>query len=244
MYKYNLLIGFILIFFCSCHHTTAQKTHRASSKQSQITVSIPAKSKTERLLDSLGFVNIGQADTTIAVRLMYAKADNFTGKILYKDLHEAYLHPHAAKALLRAQRLLKRLYPHYRLLIYDAARPMHIQKRMWNVVRGTHKDIYVSNPAHGGGLHNYGLAVDISILNDKGQPLDMGTPVDYMGRAAHITAEKQLVFQGILSAQQQHNRLLLRKVMRQAGFRPLPTEWWHFNFCSRRIAKLRYKVIP
>lgn len=44
---------------------------------------------------------------------------------------------------------------------------------MWNVVKGTSKYIYVSNPSRGGGLHNYGLAVDISILDDKGTPLPM-----------------------------------------------------------------------
>lgn len=41
---------------------------------------------------------------------------------------------------------------------------MSIQQKMWNVVKGTKNDIYVSNPAHGGGMHNYGMAVDITPL--------------------------------------------------------------------------------
>lgn len=30
----------------------------------------------------------------------------------------------------------------------------------------------------------------------------------------------------------------------KAGFRALPSEWWHFNYCSRDVAKQKYKLIP
>ena len=63
------------------------------------------------------------------------------------------------ESLLQAQKLLKEICPDYSLIVYDAARPMSVQQKMWNVVKGTPKYIYVSNPARGGGLHNYGLAV-------------------------------------------------------------------------------------
>lgn len=115
---------------------------------------------------------------------------------------------------------------------------------MWNVVKGTSKYKYVSNPNRGGGLHNYGLAVDISIQNSLGQPLPMGTKVDHLGVEAHITDEIGLVHNGKISETERQNRLLLRKVMKEAGFRALPSEWWHFNFCSRDVAKQKYKLIP
>lgn len=124
------------------------------------------------------------------------------------------------------------------------ARPMSIQQTMWNIVKGTAQYIYVSNPAHGGGLHNYGLAVDLSILDEKGNPLSMGTPVDYFGKEAHITHEEQLVKSGKITVQERNNRLLLRQVMKKAGFRPLPSEWWHFNRYSRQTAREKYQVIP
>jgi D-alanyl-D-alanine dipeptidase len=47
----------------------------------------------------------------------------------------------------------------------------------------------------------------------------------------------------VITAQQRANRVLLRTVMKHAGFRTLPTEWWHFNFCSRQVAKQKYKLI-
>lgn len=207
-------------------------------------VPLPAKSRTALYLDSLGLVCISEADSSIAVDLMYTRADNFTGKILYEDLHEAYLHPDAMASLQKAQQQLKAEHPSYSLIVYDAARPMSVQQTMWNAVKGTPKYIYVSNPAHGGGLHNYGLAVDVSIVDEQGKPLPMGTPIDYLGKEAHITAEEQLVAQGKLTEAERQNRLLLRRVMKNAGFRPLPTEWWHFNRYSRQTARQRFPIIP
>jgi D-alanyl-D-alanine dipeptidase len=32
--------------------------------------------------------------------------------------------------------------------------------------------------------------------------------------------------------------------MQQAGFRPLRSEWWHFNFTTRADARKNYRVIP
>ena len=197
----------------------------------------------EQSMLNQGLVNISDYDKSIKVSLMYSRQDNFTGVILYSQLHHAYLHPKAAKALAKAQSLLKKLHPGWSLVVFDAARPMSVQQKMWDCVRNTPKNIYVSNPAHGGGLHNYGLAVDISICNETGDTIHMGTPIDYMGRKAHITNEQQMLSAGKLTKQAVRNRQLLRRVMRDAGFRPLPSEWWHFNLVSRAVAKKYYKVI-
>ncbi|KAA6305098.1 D-alanyl-D-alanine dipeptidase, partial [termite gut metagenome] len=160
-------IGSILILlFVSIHLPFSTQSGKANRFQ---------KSKTALYFESLGLVNVAEMDETISVKLMYAHPDNFTGRTLYEDLSEAYLHPDAAKAFVAAQKILKKHCPSYTLIIYDAARPMSIQQKMWETVRGTSKNIYVSNPAHGGGLHNYGLAVDVSILDEWGNPLPMGT---------------------------------------------------------------------
>lgn len=216
----------------------------AAEKYAEEAKPMPTKSKTALLLDSLGYENIAERDSSIIIDLMYARADNFVGRVLYNDLREAYLHPVAMKCLLKAQTLLRQCHPGYRLIVYDAARPMSVQQQMWDVVKGTNKNRYVSNPAHGGGLHNYGLAVDISIADSLGNPLSMGTPVDHLGPAAHITNEGTLVASGRITAQDRDNRRLLRSVMKEAGFTPLPSEWWHFNYCSRPEAKKHFKVIP
>ena len=203
------------------------------------------KSDTARRMEEAGFVDVQSVDSTLRVDLMYSRADNFMGMVLYDDLREAYLHPAAAKALSQAQQALNAEHPELGLIVYDAARPMHIQQKMWNAVAGTSKRIYVSNPRNGGGLHNYGMAVDVTLYNiHSGDTLDMGTKIDYLGRLAHITEEDKLVANGSISRQAQANRQLLRKVMRNAGFIPLKTEWWHFNFISRAKAKAKYRAIP
>ena len=195
------------------------------------------KSATALYLNSLGYVNVAEQDSSILVSLMYARSDNFTGKLLYNDLREAYLHKDAIAPLLKAQRLLHEVHPDYNLIIFDAARPMHVQQQMWDVVKGTRQQIYVSNPARGGGLHNYGLAVDISIVNTQGDTIPMGTKVDHLGREAHTDYTA-------ISPEALQNRRLLIHVMREASFRSLPTEWWHFNLVSRNEARQKYKVIP
>jgi D-alanyl-D-alanine dipeptidase len=217
---------FIILFSLICFSTGAQK-----------------ESSTSLALEHQGYVNVHSEDPTIFVSLMYSRADNFTGRVLYDDLKEAYLYPTAAKALLKAQRYLKKIRPDLSLKIYDAARPMRIQRKMWRVVAGTPKYKYVSNPAHGGGLHNYGLAVDITLCNLHGDSIAMGTKIDYMGSAAHIDNERALVNQHKISEKVRKNRELLRRVMIYAGFKPLRTEWWHFNYKSRPIARKYYKVI-
>ena len=140
------------------------------------------QSPTAKRMAQQGLVDILSVDSTIQVSLMYSRPDNFTGKVLYTDLREAYLHPKTATALAKAQQALKKLRPELSLKVYDATRPMSVQQKMWNVVAGTKKAIYVSNPRNGGGMHNYGLAVDITLCDAlSGDTLDMGTQVDFLG---------------------------------------------------------------
>lgn len=202
------------------------------------------KSPTELHMEKQGLVEIGTIDATIPVSLMYTRPDNFTGRMLYTDLHRAYLHPEAAEALRKAQAALRKLRPDLSLKVFDAARPMSVQQRMYDAVKGTSKNIYVSNPRNGGGLHNYGLAVDITLCDAAtGDTLPMGTKIDYMGRLAHVSNEDGMVRAGRLKRQARDNRRLLRRVMAAGGFKVLSTEWWHFNLRTRAEAKARYKVI-
>lgn len=202
------------------------------------------KSKTAQKMAAQGLVDVLSVDSTIQVSLMYSRADNFTGKVLYTDLREAYLHPKAAAALAKAQQTLKKLRPELSLKVYDATRPMSVQQKMWNTVAGTRQQNYVSNPRNGGGMHNYGLAVDITLCDAAtGDTLDMGTKVDFLGSYAHIDNEAGLVSQHIITPEAKKNRELLRKVMTEAGFKPLKTEWWHFNLVSRTEAKAHYKAV-
>ena len=188
---------------------------------------------------------------------MYARADNFCHKQLYKSLRTAYMLPQCAAALKKAQAELKRIRPDLSLIIFDATRPMSVQQTMWNTVKNTSHRFYVSNPANGGGMHNYGMAVDISICKAswseklwcdgaipcKIDTIPMGVKVDHLGNESHIDNEQQLLIRGVLTKESLENRRLLRRVMKAAGFQPLRTEWWHFNLCTRKWAKVHLEVI-
>ncbi|MGL4520266.1 MAG: M15 family metallopeptidase [Phocaeicola sp.] len=207
-------------------------------------VAQPPKSDSAKALEKMGFLNIMELDSTFLLDLKYTTPHNFTGVVLYTDLKEAYLHPIAANALVQAHQRLKELHPTYRIKIWDATRPLSVQQTMWNVVKGTPQQNYVSNPANGGGLHNYGLAVDVTLVDEWGDELPMGTAFDHLGKESHIDKEAELVAAGILSEVERQNRLLLRKVMRAAGYMPLRSEWWHFNYKSRKEAREQFKVVP
>ncbi len=193
-------------------------------------------------MEEQGLVDIQQKDSSIVVDLKYSTTDNFTKTVLYDSLYNAYLHPMAAKKLAKAQGLLKEFDPNLSLLIYDAARPMSVQKKMYAVVQNTPYHSYVANPSRTG-MHNYAMAVDLTICKDDKTPLDMGTPFDFFGRAAGINKEDQLVLEGVLTGDQVKNRRLLRRIMVEAGFIAIRGEWWHFNASSLEYAKTNIPLI-
>lgn len=194
-----------------------------------------------------GLVNIQTIDPTLLVELKYSTTDNFVKKDVYGDLERAYLQPAIAQKLANANRLLNQLKPGYRLLIYDAARPNSVQYQLWDALDDLHikessKPMYVANPKIGS-IHNYGCAIDLTVADEKGKPLDMGTTYDFFGPLAYPRSEAAMLKQGKLTQKQVANRTLLRKVMTQSGFTVNTTEWWHFDGMSRKNAKLKYGII-
>lgn len=241
-----LLTGITLLFSCRQKPdiSTVENSETISVTQ-LVEDSLPAteqKSGLAMSMEAQGLVDIRSLDASILVDLKYATTDNFTKTVLYDSLTQAYLHPVAADKLAKAHRLLKEIHPDYSLLVYDAARPISVQRKMYDVVQNTKYKIYVAHPGRTG-LHNYGMAVDITICDGAGVPLDMGTPFDYFGKAAGINQEEQLKTEGILSRAQIDNRKLLRKVMTGAGFVTVRGEWWHFNAMSLAQAKQTSKLI-
>jgi len=201
-----------------------------------------AKPKMCTDMEKMGLVDVRSLDLSIRVVLPYASSDNFTGQVLYESSQYAYLQADVAAMLAKASKLLQEKYPKYRLLVLDAARPLSVQQKMWDAVKGTPNNIYVANPRKTG-LHNYGAAVDVTITNNYGIAIDMGTPFDYFGLEAQPAKEKEMLKQGKLTQEQLDNRQLLRSVMNQAGFVTYQREWWHFNACSLAEAKRKYAVI-
>lgn len=212
-------------------------------------------------MSSYGLVDIQSIDDEILVELKYSSTDNFVGEDMYGNLERAYFEPSFADRVVKAQQILKRRNPNYTLLIYDAARPISVQRHMRKVVEGTKFEGFVADGTKGG-RHNYGVAVDLTIAQIDGSPLDMGAEFDDFSKAASIKGTPDtddpatrsievyrdyvlgLAERGIISLEAANNRLLLIEVMLEAGLYPYRREWWHFEeIISIKETRDKYKLL-
>lgn len=178
----------------------------------------------------------------ISLDLRYRTPNNFMQTDLYGDYPGCYLHRDAAAKLKQAVALLQKRRPGWKLRVLDALRPREIQEKMFAKVKGTLKSKYVANPRDGSG-HNYGMSVDVTLEDEHGNEIDMGTAFDDFTPLAQPRYEAMHVKNGKLTKAHYDNRLLLRSVMRQAGFNALLQEWWHFNARGIKTIKSRYKIV-
>lgn len=187
------------------------------------------------------FVNIRDFPG-VAVELRYATTNNFMGIQLYKDLNDPFLHKTAAEKLKKAANNLSQLKPGWNLLIFDALRPRSVQIQLWNKVKGTKQEQYVADPKSGS-IHNFGFALDLSLRDETGKEIDMGTPYDSFEDLAQPKYEEKLLKAGKLTETQIANRKILRKVMTEAGFIQLPHEWWHYDALDGKQVRAKYKIV-
>nr|WP_320114119.1 M15 family metallopeptidase [uncultured Desulfuromonas sp.] len=197
----------------------------------------------EKRFIAAGLVDVSKIDPTIHVDLVNSDpAKNFFRENFYNGLSTAYLQREVATKLAKAQKILKSKRPSYSLQILDAARPRSISQAMYDKMKRTNFERFVANPAKGS-MHNYGIAVDITIVDDAGDELDMGiTP--FRRSTVRLYWEYALKKLGKqLSPEQKSNRQLLAETMKQAGFLPLSFEWWHFNGMEKDLARKKYTII-
>lgn len=206
-------------------------------------------------------VDVQELNSDILVNLKYSTTDNFVGVDMYGDLETAYLERAFAARVVRAQQLLQQRHPEYTLLIYDAARPIRVQRAMRKAVEGTEFEGFVADGTRGG-RHNYGVAVDLTIATLDGTSLDMGAGFDDFTEAASVkgTADSSdpatrtvkvyrdyinnLAERGVISREAAANRILLIEIMHEAGLYPYRREWWHFEeIISISTTRSKYELL-
>lgn len=193
-------------------------------------------------LAAAGFVDVRELDERLLVVLRHAGDDNTMGEAVYGEVRECYLRAEAAAMLARAAQRLAEAHPGLRLMLADCLRPREVQRRMWSLVVGTPRQSYVANP-EGGSLHNYGGAVDITLADEHGRELDLGTPMHHFGPLAQPRFEARFRAAGALTPAQLRNRDILRRAMTSAGFHGLRHEWWHFEAFDIKTARRRYRMV-
>jgi D-alanyl-D-alanine dipeptidase len=178
----------------------------------------------------------------IAVDLRYATPNNFVGRDLYSPYDCAWLHRDAAAALERVVAWLKEKRPGCMPLVLDALRPQRVQQQLWDALAGTDLQMYLADPQRGS-IHSFGMALDVTLLDEAGSELDMGTGFDDMTLLSHPALEARFLASGELTAAQAANRQLLRDAMFQAGFIGINTEWWHFDCGDRNVVRQTFRRV-
>lgn len=165
--------------------------------------------------DNSQLVDIQTINKKITLDIRYATPNNFLKKKLYTD-SRCILRNLVAKKLSQVQGELAK--NKLGLKVYDCYRPLSVQKLMWKILPDEN---YIANPSRGS-RHNRGAAVDLTLVDSKGNELKMPSEFDTFTPASNRNYSGG-------TPESRKNRQLLQDAMQKYGFLGLPTEWWHFD---------------
>jgi D-alanyl-D-alanine dipeptidase len=187
-------------------------------------------------------VSLTDLDPSIWIDMRYAGSNNFVGTPI-----DGYAAPvclltrPAALRLIRVNRALRTR--GLALIVYDCYRPQRAVAHFvrWAADRSDRKtkwDYYPYVPKSelvkrgyiaDKSSHSRGSTVAVGLLRLYGtrqhsawEPADMGTPFDYFDERSRTDSP-------FITSVQRLNRMRLREVMEESGFRNRPDEWWHFT---------------
>jgi zinc D-Ala-D-Ala dipeptidase len=174
------------------------------------------------------------------IDLRYASTNNFAARNLYGETDCAWLHRIAAEGLQRSVNWLARAHPQHKLVVLDALRPQHVQEALWHLLADfAERDLYLAEPTRGS-IHSFGMAVDVTLLDQNGIEIDMGTSFDALDTRSQPKYAQRFLNEGTLTAAHLANRALLVETMQQGGFRGISTEWWHFDCGDRNLVRATF----
>ena len=140
----------------------------------------------------------------------------------------------------------------YRLLVYDAYRPMAAQMQLYWAIQ----DAYASNPtvaanlggwsidwfvADGSSGHNFGTDLDVGVCSLDGNPIEMPSSFDAFdasGLLTDVPVEPSDINPSLYRYDIASNDacMALHYAFVDAGFSELASEWWHFGDESTEYA--------
>ena len=208
--------------------------------------------------DSSQFVTITDVVPDVILEIRYYSTYNFVGTRIDGYLRPtALLTKQAADSLKAVSDDVKE--QGYRLKIYDAYRP---QKAVDHFMRwGAALNDTLMKPYFYPDLnkrvlfpqeyiceksgHTRGSTLDLTLFDMAAEKeLDMGGTFDWFGPESHpdfcgnpdtgeYTGDNSKSPKGRSITQEQfEHRMILRKAMLRHGFKPFPTEWWHFTLAN------------
>lgn len=162
-------------------------------------------------------------------------------------IEECYMRKKVFEMLKKAQ---DNLPEGYKLRIWDAWRPFELQQELYDTysemlikelnLYGKPFDEqqqvisnYVSLPVKDKflpPLHTTGGAIDLTLIDEEGNELNMGTEFDEF---TEKTRTDYFEYTGPVHNDIRDNRRILYNAMIDAGFTNLPSEWWHYEYGNR-----------
>ena len=186
-----------------------------------------------------GFQQIDEVIPELEIELRYATENNFTGRII-----EGYHNPKlvltkkALYALKKAQNDFNTI--GFKLKLLDGYRPQKAVNFFTSWIENKYDTLnkmefypnlskqalidsgYIAKKSG----HSRGSTVDVTLVylygDKKELEIDMGGKWDYFGKLSWINFDE-------ITDQQKENRLLLKRIMNQNGFKSYSKEWWHFT---------------
>jgi D-alanyl-D-alanine dipeptidase len=188
----------------------------------EVLMSLPVAGSKERM------VNIADACPNVVINL-----DPESRQLQHLGEKECYVREDIAKRLNKVASFLPK---HVHLMIWDGYRSLVAQGKMHERIRGEIKaqhpnwndaqlneetDKFIANPEKIS-LHATGGVVDLTLCDDNGKELNMGTEIDaFVPESAtssvHVDREARA------------NRMMLVDAMQGADFVNYPPEWWHWS---------------
>ena len=198
--------------------------------------------------DASRFVNLADAVPDAILEIRYYSTYNFVGTRV--DGYEepvALLTRQAADSLRAVSEDLKE--QGYRLKIYDAYRPQCAVDHFVRWAADANDTLmkpyfypevprdrlfelgYIAKKSG----HTRGSTVDLTLFDMKTEKeVDMGGTFDWFGRESHSDfggnpKTGKYKANDDITAEQFHNRMILREAMLRHGFKAIDEEWWHFT---------------
>ena len=165
-------------------------------------------------------IKITPSNLDVIIDMRYATNNNFTNKKIYEN-DSCYLIEEAFEHLVIASEIASLI--GYKIKIFDAFRPKSAQKKLWNYFPN---EEFIASPIKGS-PHSRGIAVDITLLDEKLNEIDMGTGFDEFSKLSYhgSTQISKCAFQ---------NRLTLLGIMTDAGWDFFRNEWWHYQLFNSK----------
>ncbi len=176
-------------------------------------------------------------------------------KLGHTDIDKMYLREGASIKLRLARQNLRKTEgcEKWNLKIWDGFRTLKTQKILYNdyykVLKQKHPDwsnerlregveVFVCKPSYdplSPSYHNTGGTVDLTLVDENNDEIPMGTSFDEFTKRAFVN-----YFAGKddpESVELHKNRMLLQKIMQEAGFINYKEEWWHFSYGTKEWAE-------